>query len=188
MWSKGSGHLPIICIIWIYYLNMDLNDVQITYRTLWLKIDVWIIPTLYIVALDYTSNIVVGSALKIGAGCIYICTNSPKLPNCVTKHSMIATIKHPDPHIPLIPTHLIQWFRLFQLFWLLNIEFQSAQSDDSDCWISQSTYSNHSDLLHLIILTIEYLIGYLPEPYIFQINIWSVICLTSTYADWISSH
>jgi len=188
MWSKGSGHLPIICIIWIYYLNMDLNDVQITYRTLWLKIDVWIIPTLYIVALDYTSNIVVGSALKIGAECIYICTNSPKLPNCVTKYSMILTIKHPDPHIPLIPTRLIQWFWLFQLFWLLNIQFQSAQSDDSDCWISQSTYSNHSDLLHLIIPTIEYLIGYLPEPYIFQMNIWSVICLTSTYADWISSH
>jgi hypothetical protein len=48
-----------------------------------LNIDVWIIPTLYIVALDCIFTIVVGSALKISAECIYICTNSQKLPNCV---------------------------------------------------------------------------------------------------------
>jgi hypothetical protein len=33
MWSKELGHLPIICIIWIYYLTIDPNDVQITWWT-----------------------------------------------------------------------------------------------------------------------------------------------------------
>ena len=42
-----------------------------------LKIDAWIIPTPYIVALDCIFTIVVESALKIGAECIYMCTNSP---------------------------------------------------------------------------------------------------------------
>jgi hypothetical protein len=42
-----------------------------------LKIDGWIIPTPYIVALDFILIIVVGFALKIGAECIYMCTNSP---------------------------------------------------------------------------------------------------------------
>jgi hypothetical protein len=41
-----------------------------------LKIDAWIIPTPYIVALDCIFTIVVQSTLKIGAECIYICTNS----------------------------------------------------------------------------------------------------------------
>ena len=104
----------------------------------------------------------------------------------IPSNLMIPTIKHPDPHIPLIPTHLIQWFQLFQLFWLLNIQLQSAQSDDSDCWISQSTYSNHSDLLNLIIPTIEYLIGYLPDPCIHRLNIQSVICQNPAYFKWIS--
>src|ERR1700736_3384003 len=48
-----------------------------------LNIDVWIIPTLYIVALDCIFTIAVGSVLKISAECIYICTNAPKLPNSV---------------------------------------------------------------------------------------------------------
>ena len=103
----------------------------------------------------------------------------------IPSNLMIPTIKHPDPHIPLIPTHLIQWFWLFQLFWLLNIQLQSAQCDDSNCWISQSTYSNHSDLLNPIILTIEYLIGYLPDPSIHWLNIQSVIHWTLAYAKWI---
>ena len=105
----------------------------------------------------------------------------------IPSNLMITTIKHPDPHIPLIPTHIIQWFRLFQLFWLLNIQLQSAQSDDSDCSISQSTFSNHADLLNLIILTIEYLTGYLPDPCIHRLNIQSVIHWTSAYAKWISN-
>jgi hypothetical protein len=42
-----------------------------------LKIDGWIIPTPYIVAPDFILIIVVRSALKISAECIYICINSP---------------------------------------------------------------------------------------------------------------
>ena len=37
-----------------------------------LNIDVWIIPTLYIVPLDCTFTIPVGSILKISAECIYM--------------------------------------------------------------------------------------------------------------------
>ena len=59
LWSKELGHLPIICIIWIYCLTINPNDV-------------WIIPTLYIVALDCIFTIAVGSALKISAECICI--------------------------------------------------------------------------------------------------------------------
>src|ERR1700732_4910924 len=53
-----------------YYLTINPNDV-------------WIIPTLYIVALDCIFTIAVGSVLKISAECIYICTNASKLPNSV---------------------------------------------------------------------------------------------------------
>ena len=76
LWSKELGHLPIICIIWIYYLTINPHDVQITWRTHQINIDVWIIPALYVVALDCIFTIAVGSILKIGAKCIYICTNS----------------------------------------------------------------------------------------------------------------
>jgi hypothetical protein len=41
-----------------------------------LTIDAWIIPTPYIVAPDFILTIVVGSIFKIGAECIYMCTNS----------------------------------------------------------------------------------------------------------------
>ena len=37
LWSKLLGHLPIICIIWIYYLTINSNNVQITWRTPWVK-------------------------------------------------------------------------------------------------------------------------------------------------------
>jgi hypothetical protein len=46
-----------------------------------LNIDVWIIPTLYIVPLDCIFTMLVGSVLKISAKCIYICANSQKLQN-----------------------------------------------------------------------------------------------------------
>jgi hypothetical protein len=47
---------------------------------------------------------------------------------------------------------------LIQSFSQLNIKFESGQSDDSDYWISWSTYSNHSDPLNLMIPTIKYVI------------------------------
>ena len=42
-----------------------------------MEIDAWITPTLYIVAPDCNFTIAVGSTLKIGAECIYMCINSP---------------------------------------------------------------------------------------------------------------
>jgi hypothetical protein len=51
-----------------------IKDIMVEIR---LKIDAWTILTLYIVAPDCFFTIVVESTLKIGAECIYICTNFP---------------------------------------------------------------------------------------------------------------
>jgi hypothetical protein len=50
-----------------------INNIMVEIR---LTIDAWIIPTPYIVAPDFILTIAVGSTLKIGAECIYICTNA----------------------------------------------------------------------------------------------------------------
>ena len=58
-----------------------------------LNIDVWIIPTLYIVPLDCIFTILVGSILKISAECIYIYIYVP-----IPQNYQIVLIWSPNLH------------------------------------------------------------------------------------------